>query len=115
MGHCVRLVIPDVAGCESTIAEVMGRIARRYGGCTSYKGQGVYFSDDKECCISDHVVIVECSFGWLQASDKSWWTQLSADIAESFKQECVFLSVREERARLIGPDGLTRAIGLGGE
>lgn len=110
MGCCVRLVLPEVQG--PTLDSILGRISRRWGGATMVVGHGFYrtptvhsiFCMSDTSLVKDDVAVIECSIGRWTEQARQWWTGLARDARRYWEQDCVFLSVRDETAFLVGPD-----------
>lgn len=107
-GHCVRLVLPDRD--EGAQGELLDRITERWGGCTCFRGFGLWIPEQGDR-YREPIVIVECSVGHWTNQTRQWWHKLASDAALLLDQECVFLSVRSERALLADRDGTIRYTG----
>ena len=111
MGHCVRIVLPVLDDCgtdklgtkesDGRNAEIIRRIVERWGGVTLSDSMGVW-TDDQQCSIKDKVIVAECSIGVWTLPVRAWWFELADHVRDVHGQDCVFLSVREETAMLIG-------------
>lgn len=100
----MRLILPDVLGCGDTIDRLIGLIVERWGGVTSWMASGRWNGTVEDVCV------VECSVGPRTTSTQKWWIDLAKDARLSLDQKCIYLSVREESALLIGLDS-TKVIG----
>lgn len=109
-GHCVRLVLPDTN--DGVITKVLDRITERWSGCTHWYGWGTWQPDGDGSRVRERIVIVECSVGRWTNRVRKWWHDLAAEAAKLSDQECVFSSVRSERALLANRDGTIRYIGV---
>lgn len=110
-GHCVRLVLPNQN--LTILTGIEDRIVERWGGCTCFRGFGLWDrpDDDGVTHMREPIVIVECSVGRWTNQTRQWWHELAADAAKLLDQECVFLSVRSERALLADRNGGVEYIG----
>jgi len=104
MGHCVRLIIPDVPNDAASQA-LIDTITGRWGGVTMTTGRGLWRSDKTGLLCGDNIAILEVSIGRWSIDTRAWWVSLANRAREEFGEECVFLSVRSERAWLVcGPE-----------
>lgn len=98
MGHRVRLVAPS--DNEMELSPIVGRIIGRWGGCTSYIGRG-WWLDAKNQKVIDRLTILETSIGEWDYVAREWWSDLAEIVRKHWEQDCVFLSVVREEAKLL--------------
>lgn len=104
MGHCVRLILPNLPCLRFTIDGFIGEIVEHWGGVTSWMASGRWGQDVED------VHIVECSIRAWTPQIREWWLSLASRMRTGLGQECIYFSVREETALLIGPNS-TETIG----
>lgn len=107
MGHRVRLIIPT--DNEQEIGPIIGRIIGRWGGLTVTSGVGWWRGNNG--WVRNKLSVLECSIGLWDQTTREWWYDLAKIVRIEWSQDCVFLSVAEEHAKLIGPGGMVRVIG----
>lgn len=103
MGYNVRLLVPT--DNEVELAPIVGRVLGRWGGVTVSDAVG-WWSDSSGTPIRDKLSVLECSIGLWDQAARDWWHDISDVVRSTFDQDCVFLSVVEEHAKLIGRDGI---------
>ncbi len=99
----VRLIIPyqlPAHGLSAT-RPFLRRILDRWGGYTSFKGEGFYKSDRTATIHKDSILIVDTSVPTWDTGIEAWWRMLAEDVRKELRQESVYLSVRPEQAYLI--------------
>ncbi len=108
MGHCVRLIVPT--DNEAQLAPILGRIVGRFGGVTMLTGVGLWddlVEPDGQQCVTapplrEQVTILETSVPTWSGPVRQWWIDLARVVRDEWKQESVYLSVREESVLLVG-------------
>ena len=99
MGHCVRLILPDVPEKREALDGLIRTITECWGGVTSWMASGRWNG-----AVED-VHVVECSVGAWTPQIREWWSDLATDAALLLDQRYIYLSVRSETALLIGLTG----------
>lgn len=114
MGHCVRLIVPTDK--EAELGPIIGRIIGRWDGVTILDGTGWWSppvgnqDDDTKYPVRDKLSILECSIGLWDLDAREWWCDLAAVVCRTFGQDCIFLSVTQETAMLVGCNGVGRFV-----
>jgi hypothetical protein len=92
----VRLFLPDQDNREWLNREVLGPIAKRFGGYTVLSGDGGWMSDNDEL-VTEPVVVVEVyrptpdKNRFQQHEDLVWFSDLARRLCDMMAQECVLL------------------------
>ena len=102
VGHCVRIILPGGLKNEAHTKPFYDSIIKKWGGLTVLPGFGYWSPDSTD--LPDQVDIAECSVGVWDTPTQYWWTDLCREARKVFNEECIYLSVREERAVLIWAD-----------
>ena len=113
MGHCVRIVLPVLDDCgtdklwsqksDGRNAEILGRIVERWSGVTLSDNVGVWLNEWGDTVL-DRTIVAECSIGPWNMQTREWWIELADHVRDVHRQDCVFLSVRDETAMLVQAD-----------
>ncbi len=105
MGYNIKLIVPT--DNELMVAPIVGQVLGHWGGCTVTTGKG-WWNDAEKGQILDPLSILECSVDVWDQDAYEWWTDLATAVCATFDQDCVFLSIQDEKAMLIRADGMSR-------
>lgn len=109
--HEVRLWIPStrfdepitLAEHESIVFQVETKLSQMFGGATSIKAMGSWFSEDAQKLIREPITIVFSFASELSETDIQEIISLAKWIANELNQEAVLIRI-DERVFFISPD-----------